>query len=165
MRAARLIFFATLVAFSALWSAAGTVHHVRFAQPSTVLVWQDDALIGQGEIVPLLAASDFAPEDIFGSGQLVSSIEVTGHSQTVRIASNTGFEIRAVDGAPLEDVSVRVVGVGENAQATESSGSSQTRFRQSAQTAFRPGSPQSQSITLEILWQGATAPRLLVTVL
>ncbi len=165
MSAFKLVIFATLVALSALSSAANTVHHVRFAQPATVLVWQDDALVGQGRTVALLGAVDFAPTDLLGSGQLIGSFETTGHRQTVRIASNTGFEIRAADNSPLEGVSVRVTSVGENAQAPAAGHPPQIVYRQNAKTALRPGSPLSQAITLEIEWRGDHAPHLLVSAL
>ncbi|MEL6860722.1 MAG: hypothetical protein AAGL11_02705 [Pseudomonadota bacterium] len=165
MSAVRLVIFATLFALSALSSAASTVHHVRFAQLATVLVWQDDALIGQGQTVSLTGASDLAPVEMLGSGQLIGTIEATGQSQTVRIASNTGFEIRAADGVELDGVSVRVISIGANAAASTDKDAPQALYRQSSKTALRPGSPLSQSITLEIEWQGETAPRLLVAAL
>ena len=165
MSAFKLVIFATLVALSALSSAASTVHHVRFAQPATVLVWQDETLVGQGQTVALLGAVDFAPAEILGSGKLLGSFEATGHRQTVRIASNTGFEIRAADNSPLEGVSARVTSVGENAQALAAGHAPHTIYRQNAKTALRPGAPLSQSITLEIEWRGDQAPRLLVSAL
>ena len=167
MSAFRLVILAAIAAICALTSAASTVHHVRFAQPALILVWDDDAFLGQGERIDLTGIGAAERPDLMGSGDLIQSTETLGQSKTVTIASNTGFAIRSSIAVPNQAVSVRVLSVGENAQASgiEAVSETETLFQLSTRTAVRPGTPETQSITLEIEWTGTTAPNLYVTAL
>ena len=167
MSALKLVKLAMLTALAALSSAATPVHHVRFSQPSMILVWQDGALIGQGDEIALSGFGAVSPGDLLGSGTLMRAGEAAVRTQTVTIASNARFEIRAQIPLEPDRVTVRVIHVGENAQAQiHAAGlSPQTVFQQSAKTASRPGDPLSQALTLEIEWSGDAVPDLYVAAL
>ena len=167
MSAYRLVILAIFAAICAHSSAASTVHHVRFAQPAMIMVWEDGALTGQGSQVDLMGLGAGERSALLGSGELIQSNETIGESKIISIASNTGFAIRAVDAMPSQTVSVRVLAMGENAQARDIAinGHAETIFKLADRTAARPGLPESQSITLEIEWTGPVAPNLYVTAL
>lgn len=167
MSALKLVKLAMLLALSALSCAASPMHHVRFAQPALILVWQDGALIGQGDEIALTGISNHPQTKLIGSGTLIGAAETVGQTQRVMIASNTRFEIRAEGGSERDPVTVRLIGVGENAQARVSSSDfgPQILFQQSEKTAHRPGAAISQALTFEIEWSGPATPALYVTAL
>ena len=146
-------------------ASASTVHKVRFAQPATVLVWQDDVLVGQGDRIVLREELSLEDIDTPGSGVLASlSAGVVSAEQRVsfRVASNTGFAVRVVDSAQTVDVLVNVIASGENAAVVGSdlNPTDDLVFHQTTKTATRSGSPISQSIAFEATWGGGPAPIL-----
>ena len=167
MSAYRLVILAILAAICALSSAASTVHHVRFAQPAMLMVWEDGVLIGQGQQIDLTGLGAVDRPSLLGSGELIQSNETIGQSKIISIASNAGFEIRTSNTMPDQGVSVSVRAIGENAQARANAIESdrESVFTLTERTAARPGAPESQSITLEIEWTGSVAPNLYVTAL
>ncbi|MEO1538639.1 MAG: hypothetical protein AAFR73_13015 [Pseudomonadota bacterium] len=167
MSALKLVKLAMLLALSALSCAASPVHHVRFAQPAMILVWQDEALIGQGDDIALTGISNRPQASLLGSGSLIGATDTLGRVQRIKIASNTRFEIHAAGRVAQDLVSVRLINVGENAKARISGSGFEPHilFRQSDKTAYRPGTPLSQALTLEIEWSGPAPPILHVTAL
>lgn len=167
MSAYRLVILAILAAICALNSAASTVHYVRFSQPALLMVWEDGTFLGQGEQVDLTGFGAIESPALMGSGDLLQSRDTVGQSKTIMIASNTGFAIRTSNAAADQAVSVQIIAIGENAQASESQtiGDTATVFELSDRTALRSGAPETQAITLEIEWTGPTTPNLYVTAL
>lgn len=166
MSATRLAIVFLLCIAGALSSAANVVHTVRFAQPEVLIAWDEEVLIGQGETVQISGAAEAVEMDFPGSGSLTSAASDIEQSRTIRIASNTGFILRAPNATSVEHVSVRAVDAGPNAAILSSPpADSEILFRQSARTAQRPGSPESQAITLEISWRGDEAPTLVASIL
>lgn len=166
MSASRLAIVLLLCIAGALSSAANVVHPVRFAQPEFLIAWDGESLIGQGEMIQISGEAEAVDTDFPGSGTLTSSASDLEQSKTIRIASNTGFMLRALDNTDLENISVRAIEAGPNAAILSSPpNESQTLFRQSRRTAQRPGDPESQAITLEISWRGEEAPILVASIL
>lgn len=143
---------------------ADTVHQIRFATPAKVLVWQNGTLTGEGQTVNLFSGPAMpAP----GSGVLQSiAAPEPGTTQRaiVKIASNSGFAIKTTDPTAAGQMDVRLLGHGPNAQFRPGATSLAPGivFAQSERTARHRGAPESQSIELELTWQGATPPALTV---
>ena len=144
---------------------ADTVHQIRFATPAKVLVWQNGSLTGEGQTVNLFSRPAATP---LGSGVL-QSIEVTTEPlatqrAVVKIASNSGFAIKATDPPAAASMDVRLIGYGPNAQFRPDALSLATGivFAQSERTARHRGAPETQSIELELTWKGSTPPALAV---
>lgn len=157
MRAGLLL--TALVAMSAS-AFADTIHHVRFAQPAQILVWQDGALLGQGQTVNVLGPSIFTTGDLLGSGQ-VQPVLSGGSDQPslmrLTIASNAAFVVETRDPLVAAQVQARIVQVGANAKAVTRvlDSASAIVFAQAEKTAFRPGAPKTQAIEIELSWTGA----------
>lgn len=156
MRALKTGFPAAIFGVCGLHAAASTIHHVRFAQPATVVVWEDGALLGQGREITLIDGGSLADRDYPGSGLLLSSRDRPDSKLVISIASNTGFVIHAAAGQDADRISVRLVETGANAVAAPLLQSSEGEivYRQDQKTAHRPGSPLSQTITLDLSWDG-----------
>ena len=155
MREGRIV-SVSLCALGLAWSAAAdTVHKVRFAQDARVLVWQNDALIGDGAEIVLLEPLSDAPIDILGDGQL-DPLGAVPHLKAVtfEVASNSGFVIETLDADMVASISVRVIDQAANAQLVRRSANNSNTvvFHQATKTAIRPGSPLSQSLTIEVTW-------------
>ena len=136
---------------------AGTVHHVRFAQPAQILVWEAGALIARGAEIDLTTNDQNTNAELLGAGTLLPVRERQSRSMIIAIASNTAFSLKS----DQTDVAVRVIGQGKNAQL-QTDTSPGTLFRQSAKTAVRRGHPYSQAIELEISWSGDAPPNLVL---
>ncbi|MEM7328582.1 MAG: hypothetical protein AAF437_07575 [Pseudomonadota bacterium] len=139
---------------------ANTVQKVRFVQPAQVLVWQDGALIGQGESVNVNGAATLSPGPFLGSGQLdplnVFTPNATGKLR-LRIASNTSFFVATTDPQSATQIQARVIAVGANAKAAPQASDARRGivYLQSEKTALRRGAPDSQAIEIELSWTGA----------
>lgn len=146
---------------------ADTVHQIRFATPAKVLVWQNGALTGEGQIVNLFSRPMSPLQTPLGSGVL-QSVAATEPLDTqravVKIASNSGFAIKATDPTAAASMDVRLIGYGPNAQFRPGALSLATGivFAQSEKTARHRGTPETQSIELELTWKGSTPPALAV---
>lgn len=155
MREGRIVSIG-VCALGLAWSAAAdTVHKVRFAQDARVLVWQNETLIGDGAEIVLLQPLSDAPIDIPGDGQLDPIDRGSWpNAVTFEIASNAGFVIETSDTGMAASISVRVIDQAANAQlASQPTISGDTIiFHQAAKTAIRPGSPLSQSLTIQVSW-------------
>lgn len=163
----RLSLLMLALASFAQMATAGTVHQVRFAQTGHVMVWQDDALVGQGAQVSLNATNAVPASSLIGSGHLqpVQASFATGAQSTVlALASNTGFVISLADPAYASRVEIMPVDIGANAtlRSRAVSGADVVLFEQTGKTAIRPGDPRSQAIQLEVLWSGSVAPELII---
>lgn len=147
-----------LVAGTSTSALAGTVHHVRFAQPVQILVWEDGELIAHGDRIELDQMPGTQNQPLIGAGELLPVEDAATGVRTISVASNTAFSLRSGN---TSDISVRVRGNRENGQSSlvEVAG---TGFRQATKTAIRPGAPDSQAIELEISWSGDSAPPLLI---
>lgn len=166
MQVWRGIFLAMLCAMTTLCAFAGTVHDVRFQQTARVLVWQDGALIGEGQHINLFETGSV---ETIGSGNLLPvslDTPLTGQSARFEIASNSAFVLESENPLVAQSVRVRIVGVGDNAQARPmpTLAGSNVVFLQNAKTAMRRGQPESQALTLEISWTGPAPPDLSVRV-
>lgn len=163
----RGIFLALSVAMISLSAVAGTIHEVQFKQSQRVLVWQDGALLGDGHRIPLF---ETGPADMIGSGHL-SPIKIASanEGQTARfeIASNTAFALETADASTAAFIRVRVIGAGVNAQVRPmaAAAGSNTVFVQTEKTAAQRGTPESQSLTLEVSWTSEQVPELWVRAL
>ncbi|GAB5456063.1 MAG: hypothetical protein Hens2KO_22920 [Henriciella sp.] len=152
--------FALFVLLTSLCAtaAAGTVQNVRFAQTGKVLVWMDGEMIGQGAKVSLNNGNAVA-KPFFGNGTLepsqASSADVR-HRLIVKIASNTGFTLETDTPREQGEISVRVVEQGQNAQVLtrHPARGSLSIFEQSDRTARRPGTAETQALTLEVISTG-----------
>ena len=167
MQVWRGIFLAMLCAITTLCAFAGTVHDVRFQQTARVLVWQNGALIGDGQHIALFETGSV---ETIGSGNLVPvgfDTPIAGQSARFEIASNAAFVLESANPAAAQSVRVRIVSVGDNAQARPLSNmeGSNVVFRQDEKTAVRRGQPESQALTLEITWTGPVQPELTVRAL
>lgn len=140
---------------------AGTVHHVRFAQPAQILVWQAGTLIARGDRIELSSFSNATSTEFLGAGTLLPADEQRDRSMIIAIASNTAFSLKADNGDAVQDVVVEILGVRENAQIHRAQ-TPESLFRQNAKTAVRRGAPLSQSIELEISWSGDVPPNLIL---
>lgn len=166
MQVWRGIFLAMLFAMTNLCAFAGTVHDVRFQQTARILVWQEGALIGEGQSIDLFETGSV---ETLGSGNLLPvSLDTpfVGQSARFEIASNSAFVLESNNPLAGQNINIRIVSVGDNAEARPMptmTGSNEL-FRQSAKTAVRRGQPKSQALTLEISWTGAAPPNLSVRV-
>ncbi len=163
----RLSLLILALAGFAQMATAGTVHQVRFAQTGHIMVWQDDALVGQGPQVSLSATRAAPAPSLMGSGHLqpVPASFVTGAESTMlEVASNAGFVILLADSSHTDDVEILPLGTGANAtlQARPVGGSGLVLFEQTSKTAIRKGEPRSQAIQLEVRWSGSVAPELII---
>lgn len=140
---------------------AGTVHHVRFAQPAQILVWQAGTLIARGDRIALSSHSDTTNNQPLGAGTLLPSTHDSDKRMIIAIASNTAFSLKADNGDAVQDVVVEILGARENAQIRPAQ-TPESLFRQNAKTAVRRGAPLSQSIELEISWSGDVPPNLIL---
>ncbi len=159
MRAVKSGIVSALAVAASADAMAGTVHHVRFAQPAQILVWEAGTLIARGDRIELTAHELKQGSDLIGAGTLMPVADRSNSSMIIEIASNTAFSLNSDDPSATDTVAVRVLGVGENAQIQLET-KPQTLFRQGAKTAIRRGDPASQAIELEISWSGETAPTL-----
>ncbi|MEO1321794.1 MAG: hypothetical protein AAFV59_02180 [Pseudomonadota bacterium] len=146
-------------------ASASTINKVRFSQPATVLVWQDDVLVGQGDRIVLREELSLEDIDTPGSGVLVPiSAGIVPAEQRIlfRVASNTGFAVRVVNSSEAARVSLNVMAIGESAALVGSdlNPTGDLVFHQTTKTAARSGSPVSQSITFEATWHSGPAPIL-----
>lgn len=146
---------------------ADTVHQIRFATPAKVLVWQNGALTGEGQTVTLFSRPASLLRTPLGSGvlQSVAATEPLATQRTiVKIASNSGFAIKAADPTAAANMDVRLLGSGPNAQFRPGKLSRATGivFAQSERTARHRGTPETQSIELELTWKGSIPPALTV---
>ena len=151
----RLCALMILMTSLGLSAGASTVHEVRFAQTAKVLVWVDGVMIGAGREIALSAAPASAAP-LIGAGELDPIAALEGDRLVVQIASNSGFVIETRDPEQASGLSVRVLDQGSNAQVRPQAISAASRqiFAQADRTAARPGTPQTQSLTLEILSNG-----------
>lgn len=158
LRAVALILFA--LGCGAI-AQAGTTHHIRFVQDARILVWQDDLLTDEGASLVLRPPGAQSLGSFLGSGQLAQDI-VSTSEMTVKVASNTGFLIRASETVSVEGMVVQIGSMGDNAVAstTAPQSGSGVIFHQVSKTAQRPGQPLSQAIELTIRWPGHRAPAL-----
>ena len=159
MRAVKSGIVSALAVAASADAMAGTVHHVRFAQPAQILVWESGALIARGDQIRLTRRATARSHELMGAGTLLPAVEPARESMVVAIASNAAFSLVSDDPSSAGDVDVRVLGIGENAQI-RSETRPRTLFRQGAKTAIRRGHPSSQAIKLEISWSGEVAPAL-----
>ena len=162
MRAVQQSIQCVLAAAASAAAMADTVHHVQFAQPAQILVWEAGSLIARGDQINLTARAANLNTELIGAGILQPVGDRPDGSMTIAIASNTAFSLHATDPAAAENVVVRVRSVGENAQI-RSQAAPGSLFRQTAKTAIRRGHPSSQAIELEISWSGTAAPTLTLT--
>ena len=161
----KMALISAALAMSTWVALADTVHQIRFANPARVLVWQDGAPAGQGanvEVLPARAPFSMTP---FGSGTLIRVASMPSPQDgrtTLRIASNCGFVIQTSDSDSAAQVRTRFLKRGPNAQFQPSERPSDATvvFLQTEKTAIRRGTPESQSIELEVTWQGAIPPTL-----
>lgn len=145
-------------------AAANPVHTVRFTQTPIVMLWQGETLIGQGTNLSLFAAQTDVSTAVLGSGDLDPlpvSIPANQSQQRFKIASNSGFVIETAAPASVKPT-VRVVEIAPNAQHVGSpvEGSGQVVFQQNAKTALHQGTAESQTLTIEIAWEGDRPPAL-----
>ena len=161
MRAAKQGLLCALAGISSAAAMAGTIHHVRFAQPAQILVWESGALIARGDRIELFPNAAGLQHDIPGAGTLLPLAAESRRTRVISVASNTAFSLIGSDEQTAGTVAVQILGVGENAQSQplQSSGS---LFRQGVKTAVRKGSPQSQSIELKISWSSDVPPTLVL---
>ncbi len=123
------------------------------------MVWQDGEFAGQGADVSIQSAGAVIQDAWRGAGTLEPvSTATTANPNEIRlkVASNTGFMIEALDGQTAKAVSVVVTAVGPNA-ALNTAGSalnSPVLFTQTTKTAQRRGLPESQALELTIRWHG-----------
>lgn len=127
-----------------------------------IMIWEDGKLTRKGDDVPLFGAPAAQSDTLMGSGQLLASEPVDHRLVTVAVASNAPFEVHTKETFVREDIRIRVLGAAANAQINGAfeADAPNVLFQQLAKTAFRPGLPSSQAITLEISWTGDTAPAL-----
>lgn len=166
----RGLFFIAISVICGLTAQAGAVHNVRFAQAATVMVWQDGKAIGQGAEVVIAVDGFIATAPFAGSGQLVSISDLNASAERqvrVKIASNSGFAIRAENPVYADQFAVEMVGVGINADPALRSSERLPGviFQQSVKTAQRPGAPESQALELVIHWPRDTSSALEVVAL
>ena len=161
MRAVKQGTLCVLAIAASAAAMAGTVHHVRFAQPAQILVWEADTLIARGDRIELSSFSDARSDQILGAGSLVPADEQRDRSMIIAVASNTAFSLKSDDAGVVQDVVVEILGVRENAQIHPAQ-TPESLFRQSAKTAIRRGTPLSQAIELEISWSGDVPPSLVL---
>jgi hypothetical protein len=161
MRAVKQGLLWALAAGTSASALAGTVHHVRFAQPAQILVWEHGELVGHGDRIQLIESHDVRPERLIGNGTLLPVENRISGTRTIAVASNTAFILKSDSAAGRPDVTVRVLSERENAQARIGP-SRDSAFRQSVKTAARPGAPASQAIELEISWSGDQPPDLFI---
>lgn len=166
----RSLFFIALSVICGLAAQAGTVQNVRFAQAATVMVWQDGQAIGHGAEVVMTAGGFTAASPFPGSGQLVSASDLNASDERqmrVKIASNSGFVIRAENPVHADQFVIELVGVGINAYPALRSSERLPGviFQQSEKTAQRPGEPESQALELVIRWPYEVSPALEVVAL
>jgi len=162
MRAVKQGLLWALVTATGATAYAGTVHKVRFAQPAQILVWEEGQLIARGARVQVSGFEPVVAEGLVGDGTLLPANTPSDARKIISIASNTGFSLKSRTPAATANVSVRVLGVGENAQALGdvTVTAPDTVFQQAAKTALKPGHPSSQAIELEISWSGLEPPDL-----
>jgi hypothetical protein len=163
----RGIFLAWVIAMTSLSAFAGTVHEVRFKQSHRILVWQNGALLGDGQRIPLIETQAV---ETLGSGQLSPiGLSNTQERQTARfeIASNTAFALETSDPSAAAAVRVRVIKAGANAQVRPIPTNAQSNavFVQGEKTAIQRGTPESQTLTLEVSWSSEQVPELWVRAL
>lgn len=150
------IFALSMILMSLCSSAgAGTVQTVRFTQTGKVLVWVDGVMIGQGAAVSL-GTGNTSAEPVLGGGKLEQAGPFStnaSHRLVFSVASNTGFVLETETPLAMEDVSVRVLATGENAQALTRIPANGLRqiFEQTDRTAQGSGAPITQSLTLEVI--------------
>ena len=161
MRAVKQGTLCVLAIAASAAAMAGTVHHVRFAQPAQILVWEAGTLIARGDRIELSSLSRARSKDLLGAGTLVPAGETRNQSIIIEVASNTAFSLASDDADPAQGVVVEILGVRENAQLHPVQ-TSESLFRQSAKTAVRRGPPLSQAIELEISWSGEVPPNLIL---
>lgn len=159
MRAVKQGLLWALATAASAASEAGTVHHVRFAQPAQILVWENGDLIAHGDRIQLSDRAVSSAPSLLGTGALVPVEDAARGQRIISVASNTAFSLSA---NPGESVTVRLLEARENAQA-RADGATGVLFRQVTKTAVRPGAPTSQAIELEISWSGDHAPVLTLT--
>lgn len=169
------LFQALILGFSSLLMAASTaadvVDTVRFAQAPVLMVWSDGETPQIGSEVSLGSTLRPAATQTFpGAGQL-DPIQAIGQAsprqQSFRIASNTGFRIRAAALSPMETsfspitVSIRFPGENADRSIVRSVTSAMTlsdliepQVLQSIplKTAGKAGTPESQSVEIQIDW-------------
>lgn len=164
----RLGLLSAAIAIPSGVALADTVHQIRFATPAKVLVWQNGALTGEGQTVTLFSRPASLLRTPLGSGVLQSVESTTEPLATqraiVKIASNSGFAIKAADPTAAANMDVRLLGSGPNAQFRPGKLSRATGivFAQSGRTARHRGTPETQSIELELTWKGSIPPALTV---
>lgn len=157
-------------------ASANTVQKVRFTQAGIVMVWDEAGNMQRGAEVQLGAQIPVSPAAYIGA-DLLEPIEATyaGDNQMIiKVASNAPIRLLASASAPLSDIRVDVVSIGQNAglsgqMSTVTTGvlpgESQEVFRTSGKTARTRGHAESQSITLQISWSGEAAPAINIAAL
>ncbi len=156
-----------------MWTVAAShgdvIHTVRFVQDPVLVVWSEDGSTQSGSRIDLAGAPASAPQiNLPGAGTLdpvATNHAMVSKVQRFRVASNSGFQIKiSAQGLPemsAEPISVALYAPGKNADASLA-GSTLTRvsladlsterviFTAPTKTALQSGSPDSQSIEIEI---------------
>ena len=115
-------------------------------------------MIGQGAEVSLSTGST-PVEPVFGNGSLEpvrAFSSDTPHRIVLSVASNTGFVLETDAARDADEISVRILEAGENAQALTRvpANGSKRIFEQTDRTAQGRGAPITQSLTLEVVSTG-----------
>ena len=160
-----------VVTLAAMWgiprmARADIVHTIKFSSAPVVHVWADGIAAGAGQSVNL--GVDAVPQELpFYTGTLEpipASASFGMDPLHLSVASNAGFVIEAElvgSGLPSGVITVSLVDIGENASAdgapvmqvqTTASDlmTSSAIFAISKRTAVKPGSVETQTITLRI---------------
>lgn len=138
---------------------ADTVHRVHFSNPGKVLVWQDGSFVGQGSDIAIGSAQPRAEEAWYGAGALepvASAASAETGQIRLKIASNAGFVVEALEPRTANSVSIDVIGQGPNASLAPaiSALSDTVLFAQATKTATQRGAPDSQAIEITLRWTG-----------
>lgn len=151
-----------LVTVTCAAANAGTVHHVRFAQPAQILVWEDGALVARGAQIQLSSDAAVISNELAGAGILIPAAVPNQSRRVISVASNSAFALRSRSDEAANRLSVRALGTGPNAALHDSTAAVEpgVLFQQGSKTAIRPGLPESQAIELEITWSGPGTPDL-----
>lgn len=163
----RACLIALLMGQAAPFASAEAVHKIHFVQSPKVLVWMNDTLVGEGARLPLLETDLQAESPGIGSGVLVPIGFNPPHATrraTFRIASNSSFRIETSPLETRDDIVVRVLGQGANAQKLSAGEHLPAGivFEQLDKTAVRRGTPESQSLEFEVVWTASQPPNLWV---
>lgn len=130
----------------------------------------------RGAEVQLGAQIPVSPANYISAGLLepIDAAHAGDNQMTIKVASNAPLRLLASASAPLSDIRVDVVSVGQNAVLSGQmstvttgflAGETQEIFRTGGKTARTRGPAESQSIALQISWTGEAAPAINIAAL